>query len=86
MTVGQKVKTTLASLKSCQADLESFALETQDQSAKQMFNQFAVQTRSIIEGLESRLSEIEQQEPQYKQHYNRKTSHMRGFPIIMEVH
>jgi Mg2+ and Co2+ transporter CorA len=66
VTVGKKLKTTLSSLKSAQADLESFALETESQTAKQMFSQFADQTKSIVEGIEVRVREIEGQEPQYK--------------------
>jgi hypothetical protein len=66
MTVGKKIKTTLSSLKSAQASLESFALETDSQVAKQMYTQFADQTKSIVEGMEARIKEIEAQEPQYK--------------------
>ncbi|RJX28289.1 MAG: DUF1657 domain-containing protein [Dethiobacter sp.] len=66
MTVGKQLKTTLSSLKSAQASLESFALETESQTAKQMFSQFADQTKSIVEGMEARIQEIETQEPQYK--------------------
>ncbi len=66
MTVGTKLKTCLANLKSAQADLESFALETNNQMAKQIFSQFADQTKSIASGLQTRIMEIEEQEPQYK--------------------
>ncbi len=66
MTAGKKIKTCLSSLKSVQADLESFALETENQTAKQMFTQFADQARSIVEGLQARVMEIESEEPQYK--------------------
>lgn len=66
MTAGKKLKTCLSSLKSVQADLESFALETESQMAKDMFSQFADQTKSIVEGLHSRIQEVELQEPQYK--------------------
>jgi hypothetical protein len=66
MTVGKKIKTTLSNLKSVQANLESFALETESQVAKQMYIQFADQTKSIVEGMEARVKEIEAQEPQFK--------------------
>jgi len=66
MTVGKKLKTTLSSLKSAQADLESFALETENQIVKDSFSQFADQTKSIVEGLKTRIQEIEEEEPQYK--------------------
>lgn len=66
MTVSQKVKQCIASLKSANAQLESFALDTQNQAAKQLFQSAASQCRSLVDGLESRLREIEQQEPQYR--------------------
>jgi len=66
MTVGSQVKQTLASLKSAQANLESFALQTQNQQAKQLYTNAAQQTKSIIDTLEPRVYEIESQEPQYK--------------------
>jgi hypothetical protein len=67
MTVGSDVKTTLAGLKSAQANLETFSLSTENQSAKQLYQTAAQQTQAIIDTLEPRLQEIEQQEPQYKQ-------------------
>ncbi len=67
MTVASNMKQTVAGLKSAQASLETFALETENQQAKQLFQQMATQTQSIVNGLEPRLQEIEQEEPQYKQ-------------------
>lgn len=66
MTVAAQVKQTLASLKGAQASLETFALGTQNQQAKQLFTQSAQSTQSIIDQLESRVQQIEQEEPQYK--------------------
>jgi signal transduction histidine kinase len=66
MTISSQVKQTLASLKSAQANLESFALQTQNQNAKQLYSSAAQQTRSIVDSLEPRLTEIENEEPQYK--------------------
>lgn len=66
MTIGKSLKTTLSSLKSVQADLESFALETENQAAKDMFTQLADQAKTMVEGLQARVMEIENQEPQYK--------------------
>lgn len=66
MTVGQKMHQTLASLESAAADLKSYALDTQDKNAKQMFSDFANQVESIAQGLKGRVNYIEQQEPQYK--------------------
>ncbi len=66
MTVGKKLKTCLSSLKSAHADLETFALETENQVVKEAFSQFANQTKSIMEGLQTRIQTIEEEEPQYK--------------------
>lgn len=66
MTVATQVKQTLAGLKSAQASLETFAMQTQNQQAKQLYTQAAQQTKSIVDSLEPRISQIEQEEPQYK--------------------
>lgn len=66
MTVSSQVKQTLASLKSAQANLETFALSTQNQKAKNMYTQAAQTTQSIVDELQMRVNELEQQEPQYK--------------------
>lgn len=66
MTVAIQVKTCVASLKSAQASLESFALGTQNQEAKQLFTQAASQTQQIVDQINSRVQQLEQEEPQYK--------------------
>lgn len=66
MTVGQKLHTTLATLESAAANMKSFALDTQDQTAKQMFNDYATQLDNICNSFKGRVNYIEQQEPQYK--------------------
>jgi hypothetical protein len=67
MTVGTQVKQALAGLKSAQASFEGFALATDNQNAKQLYQQAAQQTQSVLDSLEPRLQEIENEEPQYKQ-------------------
>ncbi len=66
MTVSSQIKQTLSSLKSAQASLESFALQTQSQQAKQLFSNAAEQTKTIISSLESRIQVLESEEPQYQ--------------------
>lgn len=66
MTVASQVKTTLASLKSAQASLEQFALETQNQEAKTLFTNAAGQTEQIVQQIEGRVQQLENEEPQYK--------------------
>jgi hypothetical protein len=66
MTVASQVKTTLASLKSAQASLETFALGTQNQEAKTTFQNCAQQTQQIVDEIASRVQQLETEEPQYK--------------------
>jgi hypothetical protein len=67
MTVGTKVQKTLASAESVLASLKMFALETQDQSAKQTYNTLVQSQQTIVDSLNSRLQYIQNQEPQFKQ-------------------
>lgn len=66
MTVASSVKTTLASLKSAQASLETFALSTQNQEAKTLFEQAAKTTQSVVDQVSGRIQQLENEEPQYK--------------------
>lgn len=66
MTVGSDVKTCLANLKSAQASLEQFALSTQNQEAKSMFENAAQTTAGIVQQLSGRVAQIENEEPQFK--------------------
>ena len=65
MTVITQVKQTLAGLKSAQASLETFALGTENKEAKQLYDHAAKQTQEIIDSLEPRMQQIQQEEPQY---------------------
>ncbi|WML47958.1 DUF1657 domain-containing protein [Neobacillus sp. PS3-34] len=67
MTVGTQVKQAIAGLKSAQASFEGFALATDNQNAKQLYQDAAQQTQTVIDSIQPRLQEIEQEEPQYKQ-------------------
>ncbi|WP_141430418.1 DUF1657 domain-containing protein [Bacillus sp. 03113] len=67
MTVISNLKQTITGLKSAQASLEGFALDTDNQQAKQLYQNTAQQTQLIIDQLSPRLQQVEQEEPQYKQ-------------------
>lgn len=67
MTVASQVKQTIAGLKSAQASFEQFALQTQNKQAKQLYQSAAQQTQTIVQSVEPRMQQIEQEEPQYKQ-------------------
>lgn len=66
MTVSSQVKTCLSSLKGAQADLETFALGTENAEAKTMFTSAAEQTQLIVQQVETRVQQLENEEPQYK--------------------
>ena len=66
MTVGTQMQQAISSCQSVLASLNSFALETQDQNAKQMFQNMAQQQETILNNLNSRLQYIQSEEPQYK--------------------
>ncbi|HLR62300.1 MAG TPA: DUF1657 domain-containing protein [Lentibacillus sp.] len=66
MTVSSQVKQTIAGLKSAQASFEQFALQTENKQAKQLYQDAAQQTQSILQTVEPRVQQIEQEEPQYK--------------------
>lgn len=67
MTVGAQVKQALAGLKSAQASFETFALQTENKNAKQLYQQAAQQTQTVLDSLEPRLQEMIAEEPQYNE-------------------
>ncbi|MCQ6282713.1 DUF1657 domain-containing protein [Bacillus sp. EB600] len=67
MTVGTQVKQALAGLKSVQASFETFALQTENKNAKQLYQQAAQQTQTVVDSLEPRLQEMIAEEPQYNE-------------------
>jgi hypothetical protein len=67
MTVANDVRQAIAGLKSVQASFEQFALQTENQQAKQLYQSAAQQTDQVLQSIQPRLQEIVQEEPQYKQ-------------------
>lgn len=67
MTVGTQMQKAIATVQSAAASMKTFALETQDQEAKQTFLQLAQTFDDSLKTLQGRQQYIEQQEPQYKQ-------------------
>lgn len=66
MTVSAQVKQAFSGLKSAQASFETFALQTQNQRAKDLYTQAAQETKAIIDTIEPRINDIEGEEPQYR--------------------
>ncbi|WP_425058099.1 hypothetical protein SCACP_27490 [Sporomusa carbonis] len=67
MTVGTQMTQAIATVQNAAATMKTFSLETQDQQAKQTFEQLAQTLDNAVETLQGRQKYIEQQEPQYKQ-------------------
>lgn len=66
MTVINKLNQTLELLKSAESSFRTFALDTQDNNAKQMYSELADTTLQSINSLKSRIHFIMSEEPQYQ--------------------
>jgi hypothetical protein len=66
MTVSSKVKQTLVGLKSVQATLKVYELQSQDEETKKVYLDAIETTDEIVKDLEKRIQTLEYQEPQYK--------------------
>ncbi|MDP3487614.1 MAG: DUF1657 domain-containing protein [Bacillota bacterium] len=56
MTVGEKVHQALASLRTLEGEFETFALDTQDKQAQQLYNQCRQQIQQMVQQLEPRVN------------------------------
>jgi len=66
MTVGTQMQQAIAGMQSASATMKTFSLETEDEKAKNDFEQIAVQLDSAMDLLKGRQKYIQKQEPQYK--------------------
>lgn len=66
MTIGARVKQTLAGLKGAKSTLEAFASIEQNNGAAEKMKHNAMRIDGIINDMEKRLGELEFEEPQYK--------------------
>ncbi len=67
MTVGTQIQQAISSVQGIAASMKTYAMETQDQQAKQTFEELALTMEDAVTKLKQRQKYIEQQEPQYKQ-------------------
>lgn len=65
MTVINKLNQTLEMLKSCESNCKTFAMDTDDPNAKQLFTQIAQNLKQSTDMFESRVNYVMGQEPQY---------------------
>lgn len=66
MTTYQQLLQTIGQLRSIEASLELFSLETQDQQASQVFKNAYDEATKIVQALEVRQMQMEKEESQYK--------------------
>ena len=66
MTVGSKVKQTLASLNGIEGTLRIYSLKSQNKEEREMFQGALEVTEEVIEDIKSRVKTLEYEEPQYK--------------------
>ena len=66
MTVGDKLNMTLSMLKTAEGNIQSFSMDTKDPSAQKMFTDMSNKLNQICQDLQSRISYVEKEEPQYK--------------------
>jgi hypothetical protein len=67
MTVQTQLQQAISSAQSVEASLTQFSLETENQQAKQLFEQLAQQQKSIVDQLEMRYQQVLEEEPQFNQ-------------------
>jgi len=67
LTTVNKLEQALASAKGLSADLKTFAMDTDDQNAKQMFNMLSTNAENMAQMLQNRVNYVKGEEPQYNQ-------------------
>lgn len=67
MTTINKLEKALNDAKGLSSDLKTFSMDTDDQQAKQMFNQLATNLENVAQMLQSRIDYVNSEEPQYLQ-------------------
>lgn len=66
MTVGLKLKQTLANLKGIESTLRFYSLQSSNEEERMVYRKALINTESVIKDIEYRLKTIEFEEPQYK--------------------
>lgn len=66
MTIVSSVKSCLASLKGAQANLSTFAQNSFDPEARQVFHECMLELDDVILDVQKRVGVLEREEPQYK--------------------
>lgn len=67
MSTINKLEQALAGSKGLASQFKTFALDTDDQNAKTMFNQLSQVAEDMSQQLESRVEFVKNEEPQYRE-------------------
>ncbi|QTL97546.1 DUF1657 domain-containing protein [Iocasia frigidifontis] len=59
MSVGKQLHQTLASLRGAKADMETYALSTEDKNAQKMYTDYDQQLENLINSFEGRVNYVE---------------------------
>ncbi|WP_010233833.1 DUF1657 domain-containing protein [Clostridium arbusti] len=66
MTVGSKVKQTLAGLKGIESTLRIYSVQSKNKDDVKVYKDALKTTESVIKNVEDRIKTLEFEEPQYK--------------------
>lgn len=66
MTVGSKVKQTLAGLKGIESTLKIYSVQSRNEEEKTVYKEQLQVVESVIKDVEDRIKILEFEEPQYK--------------------
>lgn len=66
MTVGSKVKQTLAGLKGIESTLKIYSVQSRNEYEKNVYKEQLQVIESVIKDVEDRIKTLEFEEPQYK--------------------
>jgi hypothetical protein len=66
LTIASNVNQTLSTIKGIEAQLSSLALNSLDEEAKKVFHETMLTMDDIKDDLQTRVYELEREEPQYK--------------------
>ncbi|AJA47306.1 hypothetical protein CPAST_c12060 [Clostridium pasteurianum DSM 525 = ATCC 6013] len=66
MTVGSKVKQTLAGLKGIESTLRIYSVQSKNKEEIKVYKEALKTTESVIKSIENRIKRLEFEEPQYK--------------------
>jgi len=66
VTIGERLHRCLTNAESVHSDLRAFAIETQDQQRRQVYQQLANNMANTVSQLRSQVNAVESAEPEYK--------------------